>query len=190
MKHSLSILLLICCVAPVMAGKPDDDKQANSDQQPPLPFPQEFDSTKYLGKWYEVARLPTPAQKGKTLATAEYSAGEKENEIIVVNTAYDTEGKQLANIKGKAQIQPGNPPRLIVSFGPVAPTEPNYFVMYVDDKYQYAVVGQPNRKSLHILARTVPVSQKRLTELVAIATKAGFPTDKLVYDIWPDKTGQ
>ena len=179
------MLHLICCISSVMAEKPAKDKQ---DQQPPLPFPKEFDSTKYLGKWYEAARLPTPAQPAKTLATAEYSAGEKEGEVIVVNTAYSTEGKQLATIKGEAQLQPGNPPRLIVSFGPVAPKEPNYYVIHVDEKYQYAVVGRPNRKSLFILARTVPVSENQIAELVEIAKKAGFPTDKLIFDEWPDKT--
>lgn len=187
MKLALPILLIICCVSSLLAAKSNEDNPAKSDQQSPLPFPKEFVSSKYLGKWYEAARLPTPAQKDGTLATAEYSVGEKENEIIVFNTAYDSDGKQLANIKGKAQIQPGNPPRLIVSFGPVTPTEPNYFVMYVDEKYQYAVVGRPNRKSLFILARTVPVPQEKLSELVAIAKKAGFDTDKLEYDAWPDQ---
>lgn len=153
-----------------------------------LPSPEIFDPVRYLGKWYEVARLPAEFQPGNTLATAEYSAGE-DGGLIIKNSAYSSDGKLLSSIEGKAQLAPGDPSgRLRVSFGPALPAEPNYYVLHVDDKYRFAVVGTPNRKSLHILAREVPVPQERTDELIAIADGAGFDTSKLMVADWKPQT--
>ena len=79
----------------------------------------------------------------------------------------------------------GEPPgRLLVAFGPNLPKEPNYHVLHVDEDYQFAVVGVPDRKSLWILARKVPVPEQKLKELRAIAAKAGFDTAKLEVGQW------
>lgn len=93
-------------------------------------------------------------------------------------------GQAIMSIEGKAQLLPDDPPRLAVSFGPVAATEPNYFVIHVDENYQHAVVGTPDRKSLWILVRHVPVAEKTLETLTAIARQAGFDTEKLIVHRW------
>lgn len=153
-----------------------------------LPHPEAFEPARYLGKWYEAARLPIPVQPDDTLATAEYSAGETEGTVRVKNTAYDAEGKVLSTIEGTAQLAEGDPPgRLSVGFGPFRPETPNYHVLHVDAEYRYAVVGVPDRKSLWILVREVPVAKDKLDELVAIARKAGFDTSKLLIAPWTEK---
>ena len=106
-------------------------------------FPKKFDSTRYLGKWYEVVRMPTPAQATGTLATAEYTAGEKDGEVIVKNSAYTADGKLIAAIEGKALLLPNDPPRLAVGFGPVVPKDPNYFVIHVDEDYNMPSSARP-----------------------------------------------
>ena len=106
-----------------------------------LPFVVDFEPARYLGKWYEVARLPVFIQPAGTLAVAEYSAAREEGKVIVKNTAYNAEGKVLATVEGEASIAAGAPPgRLLVRFGPAKPAGPNYFVMHVDKDYQYTVV--------------------------------------------------
>ena len=150
-----------------------------------LPYVADFDPPRYLGKWHEVARLPMAIQPADTLATAEYSTTGEEGMIAVRNTAYNTQGHQLSAIEGKAKIAAGDPPgRLCVSFGPVTPAEPNYYVIHVDDDYQYAVVGVPGRDSLWILARGVPISEKKLNALRNIADSAGFDVSKLIIAPW------
>jgi len=149
-----------------------------------LPFPKTFDPTRYLGKWYEAARLPTPVQPAGTLATAEYASGKNEGEIIVKNTAYTAEGKLISTIEGTAQLLPDDPPRMVVGFGPVVPKDPNYFVIHVDKNYQHAVVGTPDRKSLWFLARKVPVPGDTMDSLIAVAKQAGFDTQKLIVGKW------
>ena len=160
--------------------------QSLSAEEHELPSPAEFDAEKYLGKWFEVARLPTAMQPAGSLATAEYSAGE-EGAIVVRNTAYSAEGAKMAAIEGKALPVGGDSKgRLRVGFGPVVPDEPNYCVLKVDKKYQTAVVGSPDRKSLWVLARKVPVPEKRVKRLLKVAEKAGFDTSKAVVATWPE----
>ena len=151
----------------------------------PLPFVQDFKPEKYLGKWYEAARLPTQVQPAGTLAVAEYTAGKEAGQVAVKNTSFDKAGKKIADIQGHAKLAEGNPPgRLLVSFGPVMPETPNYYVMHVDADYRFAVVGVPDRKSLWILAREVPIAEETLKALQGIAKKAGFDVDKMLIAPW------
>lgn len=177
------VALLVSC--PIASAQDAGQEQpTRNGQAQSLPFPSGFEPARYLGKWYEVSRLPTPMQPAGTLAAAEYRSGKASNEIIVKNTAYNTQGEVILSIEGKAQLLPGDPPRLAVSFGPVVPKEPNYFVMHVDKDYQHAVVGTPDRKSLWILARKVPVPEQTMSKLTAIAREAGFDTKKLIVNQW------
>lgn len=153
-----------------------------------LPSPAEFEPAKYLGKWFEVARFPTAMQPEGSLATAEYSAGEEDGMVVVKNTAYDAKGDLLRAIEGKAKLAEGDAKgRLKVSFGPALPEEPNYCVLRISKKYQISVVGSPDRKSMWILSRNVPVPKKRLERLAKVAEKAGYDTSKLVFAEWPEK---
>ena len=156
-----------------------------SKPQKALPFVENFDAARYLGKWHEIARLPTPVQPDNSLAIAEYSKGDVEGTVVVKNTAYDAKGEKLSTIEGKAQIAEGTPAgRLKVSFGPIDAKEPNYHVMHVDNDYKFAVVGNPDRKSLWILAREAPIAEDKLNSLTKIAEMAGFDTTKLIVAPW------
>ena len=141
-RVSLSLSLLLV----VFAGAAETEQEPSNKN---LPFPKDFEPARYLGKWHEVARFPTPVQPADSLATAEYALGDEPGLVLVTNTAYKADGTLLRRMQGKAQLQSGSPPgRLAVSFGPVLPSTPNYHVMYVDKDYQHAVVGNPDRKSL------------------------------------------
>ena len=199
-RFSLHVILAVQMASPMKGGFPmnrvvltagaflmvaSSAAFADDPTERQLPFVANFDAEQYLGKWYEVARLPTAMQPPGTLATAEYSLGEEEGDVIFKNTAYDSEGKRLTEIQGKARLVKGDPPgRLVVSFGPVTPDTPNYYVLHVDEKYEYAIAGVPDRKSLWILAREVPVPEKQLKELMSIASKAGFDVSKAVVAPW------
>jgi apolipoprotein D and lipocalin family protein len=174
----LLVFLVIAWNSELSAQAPVKEDQMS------LPYPKNFDAAKYLGKWYEIARLPAPEQPRETLATAEYLAGEKEGDVVVQNTAYAADGKLIRAITGKAQIQPGDPPRFKVTFGPAFPSEPNYFVIHVSKEYDLALVGNPNRKSLWVLSRNPNLPEKRLQRMITKANKAGFNTDNLIVSDW------
>ena len=179
-----TVAIALCCQHAEAQHSSAKDQEGAVEGQ--LPCPENFDPARYLGKWYEVARLPNPVQPAGTLAMAEYAAGKEKGEVIVKNSAYTGEGKLISAIEGKAQLLPNDPPRLAVSFGPVIPQEPNYFVIHVDEDYQHAVVGNPDRKSLWILSRKVPITKETRESLFAIAKKAGFDTQKLFVAGWKE----
>jgi len=145
------------------------------------------DLERYLGRWYEIARLPMPFQKANEAAVAEYGQN-KNGRVSVHNIAIRPDGSQHG-IRGYAKVL--NPPqntklavRFSTWFGPFIPVpkEGNYWVLYVDEHYQQAIVGTPNRKYLWILSRTPKLPEPQFQVLVAKAKEHGFDLSRLIRD--------
>jgi apolipoprotein D and lipocalin family protein len=160
---------------------------------PPLPRPAGFEATRYLGEWYEVARLPVFYQPDGTLAKATYGPGGKPSEVTVFNESFDQAGRPLKSIRGTATMEKNPPPgRFTVKFPGIpslvaAFSGPNYHVLHVDKNYRTAVVGVPSRKALWILSRDRHLPEKELAGLVKLAADAGFDTENLLVARWPDE---
>lgn len=143
------------------------------------------DLNRYIGRWHEIARLPMPFQKADESAIAEYERN-ADDTISVHNIATRPDGSQH-DIRGYAKVL--NPPentklavRFSTWFGPLIPVpkEGNYWILHVDDGYQEAIVGTPDRKHLWILARSPNIRQQRYDALVATAERRGFDTSRLI----------
>lgn len=143
------------------------------------------DLKRYSGRWYEIARLPMPFQKADESAIAEYGSN-ADGTISVHNIAIRPDGTQH-DIRGYAKVL--NPPentklavRFSTWFGPLIPVpkEGNYWVLHVDDNYQEAIVGTPDRKYLWLLARTPEIPPPHYAALVAKAELLGFETSHLI----------
>jgi len=143
------------------------------------------DLSRYAGRWFEVARLPMPFQKAGEAAMAEYGSNPG-GTISVHNIAIRPDGSQH-DIRGYAKVL--NPPentklavRFSTWFGPLIPMpkEGNYWVIHVDDRYQEAIVGTPDRKYLWLLARTATISRPSYEGLVAKAEALGFDVSRLI----------
>jgi apolipoprotein D and lipocalin family protein len=145
------------------------------------------DITRYLGRWYEIARLPMPFQKASEAAMAEYGLNTN-GTLSVHNIAVRPDGSEHG-IRGYAT--PLNPPentKLAVRFNtwfalfiPV-PKEGNYWILYKDAAYSRAIVGTPDRKYLWILARSPKIPDAELQDLEARAGKLGFDLSGLIHD--------
>ena len=143
------------------------------------------DLNRYAGRWFEIARLPMPFQKAGEAAMAEYGSN-PDGTISVHNIAIRPDGSQH-DIRGRAKVL--NPPantklavRFSTWFGPFIPTpkEGNYWVLHLDDRYEEAIVGTPNRKYLWLLARTATIPGQRYDALVAKAEALGFDVSRLI----------
>jgi len=141
----------------------------------------------YTGRWYEIARLPMRFQKANEAAIAEYGSN-ADGTISVHNIAIRPDGSQH-DIRGYAKVL--NPPentklavRFSTWFGPLIPVPKrgNYWILHVDDHYQEAIVGTPDRKYLWLLARTSTIPEPRYAALVAKADQLGFSTSRLLKD--------
>lgn len=151
------------------------------------------DLSRYTGRWHELARLPMRFQKANEAAIAEYGTN-ADGTISVHNIAIRPDGSQR-DIRGYAKVL--NPPvntkltvRFRTWFGPLIPVpkEGNYWILHVDEHYQEAIVGTPNRKYLWLLARTPTISEARYAALVAKADQLGFDTSRLLKDLHRQET--
>jgi apolipoprotein D and lipocalin family protein len=145
------------------------------------------DLKRYTGRWHELARLPMAFQKADEAAIAEYGSN-ADGTVSVHNIAIRPDGTQH-DIRGYAKVL--NPPentklavRFSTWFGPLIPVpkEGNYWVLHVDDDYQEAIVGTPDRKYLWLLARTATIPEARYAALVARAKALGFDVSRLIKD--------
>ena len=139
-----------------------------------------FDLDRYLGTWYEVARLDHSFERGMSNVTANYSMRE-DGGVSVVNRGYKVEKGEWNEATGKAYfIGDADVGQLKVSF--FGPFYGGYNILELDkDDYQYALVSGPNRGYLWILARSPNLSQPILSSLVNKARELGFPVNELIY---------
>ena len=149
-----------------------------------------IDVSRYSGRWYEIARLPMPFQKPDEAAIAEYAIAPNDT-LSVHNRAISPNGSEH-DIRGYATIlnSPDNTKlavRFNTWFGPLIPIpkEGNYWILYVDEGYQRAMVGTSDRKYLWILGRTIGMSDRNLRDLTGRAGKSGYDIRRLIRDPKP-----
>lgn len=139
-----------------------------------------FELDRYLGTWYEVARLDHRFERGLSQVTASYSLRE-EGGVQVVNRGFNAEKGEWKEAEGKAFfIDEPEVGRLKVSF--FGPFYGAYNIIELDkDDYQYSMITGPNRSYLWILSRNPELDPETLERLVAKASELGFATDELIF---------
>lgn len=139
-----------------------------------------FDVTRYLGKWYEIARLDHRFERGLNNISAEYSL-KKDGGLKVVNSGVDIDTGKLEQAEGQAYfIGKKDVGSLKVSF--FGPFYGGYHIIELDKQaYQYAMVTGPDRDYLWILARNPTLEPAILQQLIKRAKTLGFAVDKLIF---------
>lgn len=138
-----------------------------------------FDASRYLGKWYEVARLENRFERGLEQVTATYGA-RSDGGISVVNRGYDPVKKRWNESDGKAYFT-GAPTTAALKVSFFGPFYGGYNVIRLDDDYQYALVSGPNRDYLWILSRTPTIPAAVKQDYLNTARELGFDVDRLVW---------
>jgi apolipoprotein D and lipocalin family protein len=140
---------------------------------------QDFSLERYLGTWYEIARLDHPFERGLSHVQAEYSMRE-DGGVRVINKGYKDQESAWDSAEGKAYfVEQPNIGKLKVSF--FGPFYGAYNIIELDPDYQYALVVGPDTDYLWILSRTPELGQDVLQRLLAKASALGFATDQLIY---------
>jgi apolipoprotein D and lipocalin family protein len=145
----------------------------------PLETVESVDINRYLGEWYEIARLPNSFEKGLECVTATYSI--KDNgKIEVLNKGFSIENKgENKTAKGVAWVPKTQyPGRLKVSF--FRPFSGKYYIIALDKDYKYALVGDPSRKYLWVLSRTKILDDSIYTNLLEVAQKHKFDISTII----------
>lgn len=152
----------------------------------PLHTVEKVELDKYLGVWYEVARKPMYFQnKCDRDVSATYTLNENGN-IGVDNRCYTKDG-QLNQSVGEAFIQ--NAPfntKLKVSFLPESVRwlpvgRGDYWILKIDDAYQTVLVGEPRRRYLWVLSRSVQPDQAVVKEYLDYAQSIGYDIGDVIH---------
>ncbi len=142
-----------------------------------------FDTARYLGTWYEIARLDHPFERGLQSVSATYTASE-DGGLRVVNRGYDSSAGEWREAVGRAYSQ-GDPTRASLKVSFFGPFYGGYHVIALDGEYRDAVVSGPDRSYLWFLSRERSLASERREELISLAREAGFDVDAL---IWVDQS--
>jgi len=139
----------------------------------------EFDGGRYMGQWYEIARLDHSFERDLSNVSAMYTAKEK-GEIAVLNRGFNEKVGEWKQIEGKARfVGDETVGSLKVSF--FGPFYGGYHVIELDRlEYSYAMVSGPSRSYLWILSRTTLLDEAIYSRLVTRAAELGFDTSKLI----------
>jgi apolipoprotein D and lipocalin family protein len=139
-----------------------------------------FELDRYLGRWYEIARLDHSFERGLSAVTADYSLRD-DGGVHVINRGFSTESGEWNEAIGKAYFAGASDVgQLNVSF--FGPFYGGYNIVELDkEDYQYSLVAGPNRDYLWILSRTPQMEPDILQSLVNRAGELGFATDELIF---------
>jgi apolipoprotein D and lipocalin family protein len=141
---------------------------------------QDFELARYLGTWYEIARLDHSFESGLNHVTARYSLRE-DGGVNVTNRGFSTGENGWREAQGKAYFvnQPQEGYLKVSFFGPFYGS---YVIFELDrEHYQYAFVAGPDTSYLWLLSRTPEVDQALIDRFIEQAGRLGFDTGSLIF---------
>jgi len=144
-----------------------------------------LDLHRYLGLWYEIARLPERHERAEfTDITANYSLNPN-GTVRVDNRAFNGDGEPEQAVGEGTVIDGSGNAKLEVTFMPdglkwIPFTTGDYWVLRVDDNYHTALVGTPNRKHLWLLSRTPTIDATTRSSFLDTAVQEGYDLAELI----------
>ena len=145
-----------------------------------------LDLQRYLGTWYEIARLPMRHEPADyTDISATYSL-QADGSVRVQNRALDGHGKRQESIGEATPLQGSGNAKLEVTFLPEALrwipfTKGDYWVLRIDEDYRTALVGGPDRKYLWLLSRSPDLDVATRDDFLATARAQGYDLGALIH---------
>ncbi len=138
-----------------------------------------FELERYLGKWYEIARLDHSFEKGLSQVTAEYRLRE-DGGVSVLNRGFSESENEWKESEGKTYfVNSHSDGYLKFHFWSFYGS---YVVFELDhENYQYAFVSGPNTKYLWLLSRTPSVGIEIIEKFIEMSKSSGFDTDNLIF---------
>jgi apolipoprotein D and lipocalin family protein len=180
MTKSLLLLVLLILVAGSALAQ---DRESSGEL---LIVDPSVDLNRYMGSWYEIARMPNRFQEdcaGEVVAT--YTLRD-DGRIDVLNECRTDDG-EVQQAKGVARLADNNGPssKLEVRFAPAFLSFfpfvwGNYWILDLASDYSYAAVGEPNREYLWVLSRTPHMGEETYQEILGRLANLGYDTERLV----------
>ena len=167
MSYGFFLIAAAAIFTTIVTGKPND-----------LEVVPNVDLNRYVGRWYEIARLPNRFEKKcADSVTATYSL-RSDGSVTVVNRCRKSSG-DYTTATGKAKVvDKTTNAKLKVTF--FWPFYGDYWILDLGDNYEYAVVGAPNRKYLWLLSRKPQMDESLYRTLLDKMAARGFKTELII----------
>jgi len=169
--HERLLVMVLMAVLTGCTGMPDGVSPVD-----------QFELPRYLGKWYEVARLDHSFERGLSDVSASYSMRE-DGGVKVLNRGFSATEQSWSEAEGKAYFV-GEPDQAHLKVSFFGPFYGSYVVFELDPDYQHAFISGNTHGYLWLLARTPEVDEAVRERFIQRADALGFAVEEL---IWVDQ---
>ncbi|MQL94195.1 hypothetical protein Taro_026847 [Colocasia esculenta] len=143
-----------------------------------------LDLQRYMGRWYEIASFPSRFQPKDGVDTRANYAVNPDGTVRVLNETWSSGKRGCIEGTARRADPDSDEAKLKVKFYvppflPIIPVVGDYWVLYIDPDYQYALIGQPSRRYLWILCRQNHMDEEVYNQLVEKAKEVGYDVSKL-----------
>ncbi|WP_460483581.1 lipocalin family protein [Comamonas humi] len=137
-----------------------------------------FDVKRYMGTWYELARVENRFEKGLTAVSAHYSLND-DGSVTVVNRGYDLVKQEWREARGRARFL-GDTRQAALKVSFFGPFYGGYNVVSLDDDYQTALVIGESLDYFWLLSRSKALPECQVQDLLKKAQGFGVDLDRVV----------
>jgi len=139
----------------------------------------QLDFGKFAGSWYEIARYPVKREKNCAADTlVMFTVSEKARKFDAVRSCTTKDDTaDAANLVGKMEDKAGDGKLRV---GPFWPFYARFWVLAVGPEYDWALIGDPKRKTLWVLSRKTTLGDPEMAAAKGKAQAEGFDVGKLV----------
>ena len=181
-RPDITTLLLAVALASALATAPARAAE-------PLSVVPEVDLDRYVGQWHEIARYPNYFERLCVRDVTAYYTRNADGTINVVNACRKEDGSMQS---ATALARVVAPAKLEVRFAPawmgfLPFVWGKYWVIELAPDYSYAVVGEPSREYLWILARAPQMDDATYARIAAGLPASGYDAGKLVRNPGPPR---
>lgn len=170
----------------------------------PLESVASVDLTRYQGRWYQVAHYPNQFQADCVSDTMADYRLLPDGRVAVTNQCRTASG-QVKAAQGMARVakpawfsdkvSAASPTRLQVRFAPawlawLPAVWGDYWIIQLASDYRYAVVGEPSRQYLWVLARTPHLSLQDWATIRQVLRAQGYAAELLRMEQWTAPSGK
>lgn len=136
-----------------------------------------FDAKRYVGTWYELARIDHSFETGLTQVSAQYSLND-DGTVTVVNRGFDETEKEWREARGRARFQ-GDPSVAALKVSFFGPFYGGYNVVSLDDDYQTSLVIGNSLDYFWLLSRSKTMPEPQFRRLLERAQSLGVDLSRV-----------
>lgn len=181
------IAIIMLVASPVILG------QSTEKSMQELETVKFVDLKKYVGMWYEIEKIPNRFQDQCDKNTTATYALLPDGSISVINRCTEADGSE-DSAEGLARVvDTTSNSKLEVSFVSLFGWHlfwGDYWIIGLEENYQYVVVGTPSRKYGWILSRQPSMSESQLEQAHDILRRQGYDPDMFVLSKQTQETEQ